>query len=635
MLPPLVEDASQHGAGKRRLASLSLLALGIVYGDIGTSPLYALRECFNGPHRVDLNQVNIYGILSLIFWTLVVLVTLKYQLHILRFDNRGEGGILALMALTGMGKRRAPWIRNVLMTLGVFGSALLYGDGMITPAISVMSAVEGLDVATPHFKPYIVPITIAILVALFMVQRRGTAGIGKVFGPITAVWFLALAVFGIRGIILGPNIIRALNPWYGVQFFIENGFHGFLLLGSIFLVATGGEALYADLGHFGKKPIQVDWFLIVGPSLMLQYLGQGALLLHDPNAARHPFFLLVPGWALYPMVALATAATIIASQAIISAVFSLTRQAIQLGFLPRMEVIHTSTHEIGQIYMPSVNRALMIATIAVVVGFGSVSAVADAYGVAVVTTMIITTILSYFVARDVFGWSFTSAFLITLAFAIGDMAFLIANYFKITHGGWFPLAIAFVIFMLMTTWMRGRQLLTAQLKEGALTTDLFIASLKKRPPIRVPGIAVFMHRNPTAIPSSLLHSLKHYKALHEKVILLTLLTEEVAHLRDEERFSFEELGEGIYRITGRYGYMEDIDVPALLERSAEHGLPAPPMETTYFLGRETLVVRRGENRMSYIRKKLFGSLMRNAESAGRYFKLPPNRVVELGAQIEL
>jgi KUP system potassium uptake protein len=631
------EPASFHREEPKgkRLFALSLLALGIVYGDIGTSPLYALRECFSGAHAIALTRTNVFGVLSLVFWSLVVVVTLKYHVYVIRFDNRGEGGILALMGLVGMDKKRRVAVQGSLVAMGVFGAALLYGDGMITPAISVLSAIEGLEVATPFFKPYVLPITIVILILLFMFQRRGTAGVGAVFGPIMILWFTTLGVLGVRGILWEPSVLLALNPWYAIRFFLENGMHGFLVLGAVFLCTTGGEALYADLGHFGEKPIQVDWFNLVGPALVLQYLGQGALLLRHPEAAHNPFYLLAPKWALYPLVGLAAMATVIASQAIISGVFSLTRQAIQLGYLPRMEIIHTSRAEIGQIYMPAVNWMLMISTIALVLGFRSSSNLAGAYGVAVSTTMAITTILAYVVARDLLGWSALKAGVITAAFLAGDLAFLTANYFKIVHGGWFPLFIAAVVFILMTTWRKGRDLLTARLREGALSPEAFVASLRHRPPVRVPGTAVFMHRSPDTIPSALLHSLKHYKALHERVILLTVLTEEVSHLRGDERFEFDSLGEGLHRVACHYGYMEEPDIPAILARvGAERGVAVPPMDTTYFLGRETLIVTARASGMGTWREKLFVSMMRNAESAARFFRLPSNRVVELGAQIE-
>ncbi|MDP9360943.1 MAG: potassium transporter Kup [Acidobacteriota bacterium] len=615
--------------------SLSLLALGIVYGDIGTSPLYAMRECFYGSHPVALTQANVFGVLSLIFWSLVIVVMVKYHIYVLRFDNRGEGGILALMGLVGMDKARRAAVQSTLIVLGVFGAALLYGDGMITPAISVLSAVEGLEIATPFFKPYVIPLTIIILIILFFFQRRGTAGVGSVFGPIMLVWFATLALMGIRGILWQPSVLFALNPMHAIRFFIANGMHGFLVLGAVFLVTTGGEALYADLGHFGEKPIQLDWFSIVGPSLVLHYFGQGALLIRQPSAAHNPFYLLAPKWALYPLVALATVATVIASQAIISGVFSLTRQAIQLGYLPRMEIIHTSRAEIGQVYMPTVNWTLMFATIALVIGFRSSTNLAGAYGVAVSTTMIITTILAYVVARDLLHWSVLLAGAITAGFLFADLAFLGANLFKIADGGWFPLLVAAIVFTIMTTWRRGRQILNSRLREGALSPEDFVTSLRVHAPVRVPGTAVFMHRSREVIPPALLHSLKHYKALHKQVILLTVLTEEVSHLRDDERLQLEDLGEGIYRITCRYGYMEVADVPALLDRvSRERGLAIPAMDTTYFLGRETLIVTARKSGMATWREKLFTSMMRNAESAARFFRLPPNRVVELGAQIE-
>jgi len=619
----------------RRLLSLSLLALGIVYGDIGTSPLYAMRECFYGSHPVALTTANVLGVLSLIFWSLVIVVMIKYHVYVLRFDNRGEGGILALMGLVGMDKSRRAAVRSTLIVLGVFGAALLYGDGIITPAISVLSAVEGLEIATPFFKPYVIPLTIIILILLFFFQRRGTAGVGAVFGPIMLVWFSTLALMGIRGILWQPAVLFAINPMHAIRFFMANGMQGFLVLGAVFLVTTGGEALYADLGHFGEKPIQVDWFSIVGISLVLHYFGQGALLIRQPSAAHNPFYLLAPKWALYPLVGLSTMATVIASQAIISGVFSLTRQAIQLGYLPRMEIVHTSRAEIGQVYIPTVNWALMFATIALVIGFRSSTNLAGAYGLAVSMTMIITTVLAYVVARDLLGWSALTAGAVTIAFLIGDLAFLGANLAKIADGGWFPLLVAAVVFTMMTTWRQGRRILNTRLREGALSPEAFVKSLRGHPPVRVPGTAVFMHRSGGVIPPALLHSLKHYKALHKQVVLLTVLTEEVSHLGDDERLQVDDLGEGIYRVTCRYGYMEEADIPALLERvGKERHLAIPPMDTTYFLGRESLIITSRPSGMAMWREKLFASMMRNAESAARFFRLPPNRVVELGAQIE-
>jgi len=631
------EDANHYDQGPsgRRLLSLALLALGIVYGDIGTSPLYALRECFYGSHPVPVTQANVFGVLSLIFWSLMIVVTVKYHVYVLRLDNRGEGGILALMGLVAMDKTRSTAVRGALIIIGVFGASLLYGDGMITPAISVLSAVEGLEIATPFFKPYVIPLTILILVILFFFQRRGTAAVGAVFGPIMIVWFGALAVMGIRGILWAPTVLFAMNPLYAIRFFATNGMQGFLVLGAVFLVATGGEALYADLGHFGERAIQIDWFSIVGASLILNYFGQGALLLRQPAAAHNPFYLLAPTWALYPLVILATMATIIASQAIISGVFSLTRQAIHLGYLPQMQIIHTSSAEIGQVYMPSVNWAVMVATIALVLGFRSSSNLAGAYGVAVAATMIITTILAGVVARDRLHWSAPVASAVTAAFLVADVAFLGANLFKVAEGGWFPLLIGALVFTLMTTWRKGRQILDTRLIEGALSPALFVTSLRAKPPVRVPGTAVFMHRTSEVIPPALLVSLKHYKALHELVILLTIAVEEVPRLSEDERLKFDNLGDGICSVRGRYGYMEHIDIPALLARVGRQcNLDIPPADTTYFLGRETLIVTSRPSGMATWREKIFASMLRNGESAARFFRLPPNSVVELGAQIE-
>lgn len=617
----------------KRLAVLSLTAMGIVYGDLGTSPLYSMRECFYGSHPVPVTPQNVYGVLSVIVWSLVIIVTLKYNVYVLRFDNRGEGGILALLGLVGTEKKRSPRLKSFLTLIGVFGASLLYGDGMITPAISVLSAVEGLDIATPFFKPYIIPLTLIILVVLFFFQRKGTAGVGAVFGPIILTWFLVLAALGIGGILREPSVLRALNPMYAIHFFANNGMRGFLVLGAIFLVATGGEALYADLGHFGLKPIQIDWFSIVAPSLLLNYFGQGALLIRQPSAAHNPFYLLAPSWALYPLVILATFATVIASQAIISGVFSLTRQAIQLGYLPRMEVIHTSSAESGQIYLPSVNWALMVATMALVLGFKTSTHLASAYGIAVSTTMVITTILAYFASREVLQWSRPLAILVTSGFLIFDLAFFGANLAKIKEGGWFPLLVAALVLTIMLTWRTGRAILNDRLREGSLSVELFLQSLRKSAPVRVPGTAVFMTRADSGIPSALLHSLKHYKVLHKNVVLLSVLSEEVSQIPDEERHSVEALGEGLFRVIVRYGFMEEPVIPALLEKISTPELQFDPAQTSYFLGRETLIVTNRPG-MAKWREHLFASMARNASSASRFFDLPANRVVELGAQIE-
>jgi len=613
---------------------MSLGALGIVYGDIGTSPLYSLRECFHGVHGVPPTHANVLGVLSLVFWALIVVVTLKYHVYVLRMDNRGEGGILALMGLVHKESGKQTGFRRLIVPLGLFGAALLYGDGIITPAISVLSAVEGLEVATPAFTKFVVPITIVILIGLFLFQKHGTGRIGSVFGPVMLLWFGTLAVLGISGILRDPSVLAAVNPAHAIHFFARNGFHGFLVLGAVFLVATGGEALYADMGHFGERPIQVDWFGFVGPSLILNYFGQGALLIHNPEATSNPFYRLAPGWALYPLLVLATAATVIASQAIISGAFSLTRQAIQLGYLPRMRIDHTSAREIGQIYVPGVNWALMFACIALVLGFGSSSRLASAYGVAVTTTMVITTILAYFAARHVLGWNIAAAVAVTAAFLFADLAFFGANMVKVVHGGWFPLAVALAVFTLMATWRRGRQILFDRIQEVGMSDGDFLKSIARHLPPRVSGTAVFMDRTIDEIPLPLLHNLKHNKVLHEKVVLLTIVTEEVPYVSDEEQAEVRELGAGLYRLVARYGFMETPEVPALLTNVEIPGVSFDPASTTFFLGRETLLATSRPG-MAIWRERLFSWMVRNAEGAALYFRLPPNRVVELGAQIEL
>ena len=572
------------------------------------------------------------GVLSLIVWSLIIVVTLKYHVYVLRADNNGEGGILALMALARSDdpSRRREWI---IAALGLFGAALLYGDGMITPAISVLSAVEGLEIATPGLAPFVVPLTIAILVGLFAFQRRGTAGVGSVFGPVILVWFLLLAFLGIIHIVEAPGVFRALNPFYGADFFLRNGLHGFLVLGAVFLVATGGEALYADLGHFGELPIQIDWFSLVFVSLTLNYLGQGALLLQNPGAAVNPFYLLAPSWALYPLVALATAATVIASQAVISGVFSLTRQAVQLGYAPRVRIVHTSPHEAGQIYLPAANWGLMAATIALVLAFRSSTNLAAAYGIAVTTTMIITTLLAFVVARRLWRWSRPAALLVTTAFLIPDVAFLGANLVKIAQGGWVPLLIGALVFLVFQTWKAGRQTLAERRRAGLLPLDVFLRDPALSSVPRVPGTAVFLTGDATGVPVALLHNLKHNRVLHERVALLTLVTDQVPHVGSERRLEIQNLGSGFHRLVGRFGFMEDPNVPELLKLAEAHGFKTALTETTFFLGRETLVPTL-HSRLSFWRKALFSFLSRNAQSATAFFRLPPNRVVELGEQIE-
>lgn len=616
------------------LFTLALTALGVVYGDIGTSVLYALRECFHGPHGVPVTPENVLGILSLIFWALIIVVSIKYLVFVMRADNRGEGGILALTSLVSPIQGTTTGRAWLLILLGIFGTALLYGDGMITPAISVLSAVEGLSVATPYFDPYVIPITIVILIGLFSVQRSGTAKVGAVFGPVTMLWFAVLAALGLWHLAADPSVLWAVNPWYGAMFFVHNGWHGFLVLGSVFLVVTGGEALYADMGHFGRRPIRLAWFAVVLPALLINYFGQGAFLLANPEAAENPFYRMAPSWALYPLVGLATAATVIASQALISGAYSLTMQAIQLGYMPRMEIDHTSASEFGQIYMPGINWALMISCIGLVLGFGSSSSLAAAYGIAVTSTMVITTILFYEVARHRWHWPAWGVVPLVLFFLVIDAAFFGANVVKIPHGGWFPLVVAAGVFTLMTTWKRGRQILADRMRGGSLPLDLFLQSIANHPPIRVPGTAVFMYGNANGTPPALLHSLKHYKTLHKTVVFLAVTTEEVSHVPGSDRVRAESLGEGFFRVVLRYGFMQDPSIPEALRQVDLPGLELKPEDTTYFLGRETLIPSKRPG-MAIWREALFASMSRNARPATAFFKLPPNRVVELGAQIEL
>jgi len=612
------------------LLGLALGALGVVYGDIGTSPLYAIRECFFGPHAVPVNRLNVLGVMSLIFWSLIIVISIKYLVFVMRADNRGEGGILALMALIRTERKR----RWVLIVMGLFGAALLYGDGMITPAISVLSAVEGLEVATTFFKPYVVPVTIAILIGLFLIQRRGTAGIGKLFGPVMTVWFAVLGALGLAWVIREPSVLAAVDPSHGLRFFAHNGLRGFLVLGSVFLVVTGGEALYADMGHFGRRPIRLAWFVLVLPALLLNYFGQSALLLEQAGKVRHPFYNLAPSWALYPLVVMATVATVIASQAVISGAFSLTRQAVQLGYSPRVEIKHTSEEEIGQIYIPAVNWVLMLATIGLVLGFRESSNLAAAYGVAVTTTMVITTVLAFVVEREVWGWNVLAAGALTASFLVLDLAYFGANIAKIPHGGWFPLVVAGIVYLLMATWKRGRRILAERLREEALPIQEFVHSIKPGAPLRVPGTAIFMTTNPNGTPTTLLHNLKHNKVLHEQVVIMTVVTEEVPWVPGEERVTVEPLEKGIYRVKARYGFIQDPRAQDVLDCVKEKGLDLDLMKTTFFLGRETLIPspRAG---MFLWQKKLFAFMARNAQRFTDFFRIPPNRVVELGIQVSL
>ncbi|HWM25645.1 MAG TPA: potassium transporter Kup [Chthoniobacterales bacterium] len=616
---------------RSRFLLLCLASLGIVYGDIGTSPLYALRECFYGAHGISPTPANVLGVLSLILWSLLLIISVKYLILILRADNRGEGGILALATLVS----EVVNAKRFFFLFGLFGAALLYADGMITPAISVMGAVEGLHIATPLFDPYVTPIAIAILIGLFLFQSRGTTGVGAVFGPVTMLWFLAISALGIHQIVRAPEVLAAINPLHGFEFFMHNGTRGFVVLGAVFLVVTGGEALYADIGHFGVAPIRLTWFVVVLPALTLNYFGQGALLLIEPDSAVNPFYRMAPSWALYPMVVLATAAAVIASQAIISGAFSLTMQAIQLGYIPRLKVAYTSERIIGQIYVPLVNWALMLSCIGLVLGFGSSSNLAAAYGVAITTTMLITTILFYVVARRRWHWPAAAALPLAVFFIMIDLAFFGANMLKIAQGGWFPLLVSACIVFLMLTWRKGRRVLRSHLGEVCLPLDSFLPDLKNQTIRRVAGTAIYMSGNRSGTPLALLHNLKHNKVLHEQVVLLTVRTEEVPYLADaRDRVTVEKLDEGFWRLQVHFGFMEKPDVPSALASVKETGLHFDPMRTTYFIGRETILATRKLD-LSAWRGSLFAWMTRNAGDATSYFCLPPNGVVELGARVEV
>ena len=622
-----------------RLFPLTLTALGVVYGDIGTSVLYAMRECFFGSHSVSPTHENVLGVLSLIIYSLLLVISVKYIAIVMRADNQGEGGVLALTSLipgrTGgnAAASRLATGRPILIALGIFGTALLYGDGMITPAISVLGAIEGLEVATPLFQPYVVPLTVAILVGLFLIQKYGTHRVGGLFGPIMVIWFVTLAGLGVMWIARLPAVLGAFDPRHAVAFFMSNGFIGFAVLGAVFLVVTGGEALYADMGHFGRYPIRLAWFALVLPALILNYLGQGALLLLDPSV-EHPFFLLAPSWALLPLVGLSTAAAIIASQALISGSFSITRQAIQLGLAPRLEVEHTSAREMGQIYVPQVNWALMFATLIIVIGFGSSTALAAAYGIAVTLTMVITVLLLYVVMTERWRWPKPAALTIMVFFLIIDLAFFGANALKILQGGWVTLGVALLLFTLMTTWKTGRRLVAERLMARAIPLQDFIATVESMRPVRVPGTAVFMTAQPSGTPPALAHNLQYNKVLHQHVIVLTASTAQQPHVAPEQRVSVEPLGHDLFNVRVQYGFMEDPDVPTALQQAREQGLILDSDDLTYFLGRETIIVTRRKG-MAIWREKLFVLMARNAVRATAFFRLPPERVVELGVQVEM
>ena len=628
--------AAPHGKPSGRyLAILALTALGVVYGDIGTSPLYALREAFHGPHAIPVTPGNILGVLSLVFWSLVIVVTVKYHVVIIRADNKGEGGVLALMALIqGRRQLRGTSQRALIIILGIFGAALMYADGALTPAISVMSAVEGLAVAEPALSHWITPITLALLVVLFLFQKHGTAKVGAVFGPVMLVWFLTIAALGVHGIVRDPSVVAAVSPTHAVRFFGENPWRGFLVLGAVFLVVTGGETLYADLGHFGHRAIQLAWFTVPFPALLLNYFGQGAELLTNPASAANPFYYLAPDWALIPLIGVATVAAIIASQAVISGAFSLSRQAVQLGYMPRLQIEHTSSREIGQIYVPSVNWALMLLTITLVFWFRNSSNIAGAYGVALATLMVITTMMFYIMCREVWGWPLLKAATVSGTFLLIDTLFFAANALKIPAGGWVPLVIALVVFTLMMTWKKGREILAKRMMEKTVPLKLLLADLAAEPPVRVPGTAVFMYGTSDGTPPALVLNLAHNKVLHEKIVFLTVLTEDVPHVAGEQRVTVKRSGKGFHSVVARYGFMQDPDINEVLAACKTNGLNIPLEGTTFFLGRETLIASDRPG-MAMWRERLFAFMSRNALRATAFFKIPPNQVFEVGAYVEL
>jgi KUP system potassium uptake protein len=635
--PFSLEPPQGHGHGpvsarsSSRTMKLSLAAIGVVFGDIGTSPLYAMRECFHGPHAIPVNEANVLGVLSLIFWSLTLIVTIKYIAFVLRADNQGEGGILALMALVSsvLGKSK---LHPMIIALGVFGATLLYGDGVITPAISVLGAVEGLAIAAPSVEHWVPWLTAAILIGVFSIQRHGTESVGRVFGPVMLVWFATLAVLGISNVLKNPAVLAAASPTYALGFLLENGTIGFIVLGAVVLVVTGGESLYADLGHFGRTPIRRAWVFVVFPGLILNYFGQGALLLRDASAAEHPFFHLFPQWALYPGVALSAVAAVIASQALISGVYSITRQGTMLGFLPRANIRHTSADERGQIYVPTVNWMLMLGTLALVGYFQSSSRLAAAYGIAVTLTMIITTIMMLFLVRTVWGWSLPRVVLFGVICFVPEVLFLLSSSQKILHGGAFPLLVGALLFALMMTWKRGRDILSMRFREQLLPLTDFFDILTVERPARVPGTAVFMTSVRDGTPPSLLHNFLHNRVVHQHVVLLTILTDDAARIPDDRRITREELDEGFVRIVARYGFMEQPDVPRLLIGC---GAIVPSLEgVTFFLGRDTMIATERPG-MARWRVHLFAFLARNSQPATKFFQIPPDRVLEIGSQIEL
>ncbi len=626
-------NAPQKEASGGRLAKLSLAALGVVFGDIGTSPLYALRECFHGEYAIPVTHENILGVLSLMFWTLIMIVTFKYLTFVIRADNNGEGGVIALTAL--LKRSNINNGRGIgLVALGLFAACLLYGDGMITPAISVLSAVEGIRVITPVFKPYIVPLTIVILTGLFFIQRRGTAKIGSLFGPVILVWFFVLAVLGTVQIVHVPQVLSAVFPWHGITFLVQSGVHGFVVLGAVFLVVTGTEALYADMGHFGKRPIRLAWFVLVFPALVLNYFGQGALLMLKPEQSHHPFYALVPTWALVPMVLLATLATIIASQAVITGSFSLTRQAIQLGYLPRLRITHTSAAHMGQIYIAPVNWLLMISTIGLVVGFQSSSKLAAAYGVAVTSTMLVTSTLFFVVARRRWGWGWLTAGSLAGLFFLVDIPFFCANISKIFHGAWFPLAIGAAFFTLMLTWEKGRGILAEELLTFSPSIEDFRTILEQNPPQKVRGQAIFLTGNPDRIPQAIIQNLNHNKIMHSDIAILHFKTEAIPRVPNLEKIDTEKLSGGFYRIIAHHGFMETPKIGNILTLAREKGVDIKLETASFFLGQEKLIIG-DKPKMGKIRSNLFLFLSKISMDAGSFFGIPSNQVIEIGVQFVL
>ncbi|MEG1628631.1 potassium transporter Kup [Pseudomonas sp.] len=632
----MVQASDQADSGHSAAKPLSLLvaAVGVVYGDIGTSPLYTLKEVFSGDYGVPVNHDGVLGILALILWSLIWVVSLKYVVFILRADNQGEGGIMALTALARRASAPYPKLRTLMVGCGLIGAALFYGDSMITPAISVLSAVEGMQLAFEGIDHWVVPVALVVLVALFLIQKHGTARIGILFGPVMVVWFVVLAALGVHGISQSPEVLKAFNPIWAVRFFIVHPGMGVAILGAVVLALTGAEALYADMGHFGRKPIARAWFILVLPALVLNYFGQGAMLLQNPEAARNPFYLLAPGWALIPLVGLSTLATVIASQAVISGAFSLTRQAIQLGYAPRMQIQHTSSDEQGQIYIGTVNWALMVGVILLVIGFESSDALASAYGVAVTGTMLMTTLLVSTVMLLLWKWPPVLAVPVLLGFLFVDGLFFAANVPKVVQGGAFPVLAGIALFVLMTTWKRGKQILVERLDEGSLPLPLFISSIRVQPPHRVEGTAVFLTARPDAVPHALLHNMLHNQVLHNQVVLLTVVSEDTPRVAAQHQFEVEAYGEGFYRVLLHFGFMDEPDVPAALKLCHLEGLDFSPMRTTYFLSRETVIPSRLVG-MSRWRAMLFAFLLKNANGNLRFFNLPLNRVIELGTQVEI